>query len=172
MAPRHRIAQRKELGCALGRHGAKVFRFADERDRRPAHVGQSIEHLDELQLVVKVVLEPQYDLVVPPGPAKSGIAAAEILENSFPLSPAGLGDELRAFARKLLQDEARPDRSFVQHVAPRQYRSGNHSRQHPGGAIAVGDVQQLAPQDAPYAAARIGHVAGVAGDEVHMYVQA
>jgi len=59
---------------------------------------KAVEDLDELQLVVEIMLEPQHDLVVLARTAEGGIAGLEFLEHLWRGAPARARDEGGAFA--------------------------------------------------------------------------
>lgn len=69
--------------------------------------GEPVEQLDELQLVVKVVLEPQHYLVVPAGVAQRGVALAELPFHLPWRTPPCRGDESGALAGERVERHRR-----------------------------------------------------------------
>jgi hypothetical protein len=142
MAACHRAAQAEQLGRPRGLHRSEVFGFTDDRDRRAAQRGERIEHLDELQLIVQIVLEPEHDLVVLARELQSRVARSELLERFAERHIERTSDERRALGRKLRERKARPDRSFMQCIAPRQENAARDLLENRDGAIAVRNMNQ------------------------------
>ena len=103
--------------------------------------GEPVEQLNELQLIVEIVLEPQYDLVVPCGIAEGRVALGELLLYFAQRAPAGGGDELRAPAGERVERQPGVHRPLVQHVAPGQEFALYRTCQNRDCGIAVRDVQ-------------------------------
>ena len=118
----------------------------DKRRRRLGLV-QHRQQLQQLQLVVEVVLEPQPDrLVGGERRPQPGVALGEGLAH-LGGDEAGLGgDEVGAHRRQRLEAEAGRHRPVVQHVAPRQDVGIRHGlAEQLGGAVAVGHFQHGPP---------------------------
>ena len=103
--------------------------------------GEVSQHLDELELVVEVVLEPQLDGVEIAVGAETGVALGEFGRNLGLINPetAGkIGDPLGRHRGEFRVG----DRPLVQHVAPRQkgrLAAGQPQKLH--RVVAVGDDQ-------------------------------
>ena len=101
------------------------------------------QRVEQLELVVQVVLEPQHDL--PFGTQRLhqvAIAALEAGEDRAAGPPAAGGEECGALAQELRTGHA-PHRALVEHVLPREHRSPEpRLPQRVAGALAVRDVQQ------------------------------
>ena len=69
------------LKSSAARSGVMLPRYSASQTsemRRPAQRGEAVEELDELQLIVQVVLEPQHDFFMLAGAAECRIALLEI----------------------------------------------------------------------------------------------
>jgi hypothetical protein len=142
LVPAHRRAagpQGAELGDA---HAAEEAVGEDRLDRVGAAV-DGVEDLDELQLVVEVVLEPEHDdLVARERRAEPGVAGAHVGLDRVRVTPTAAGEEPRPHRAKLLGVEVRRHRPLVQRVAP-----GDHVAPDPGRldarhrGVAVRDVE-------------------------------
>ena len=111
------------------------------RPSRAAFAGEEGENLDELELVVEVVLEPQFDALEIAVGAQGGIALGELGGDLGRVDAEAVGEigDPRGRAR---HRGGRRDRPLVQHVAPRQ--DGAVAAGKPeefGGAVAVGEDQ-------------------------------
>ncbi|MDX6506890.1 MAG: hypothetical protein QOG06_1534 [Gaiellaceae bacterium] len=127
-------------------------------DQLQACVGER-ERLEQLQLIVEVVLEPEDDL-----PARrerlleEPVAPLERLEQRPLRAPAALAQEACAHSAQL----GRPNRghgTLVQDVLPREHRAAE--RRLPQGvarALPVGDVQQRPELRVAAAAREVGGV--------------
>jgi hypothetical protein len=101
---------------------------------------EPIEDLQQLQLVVQIVLEPEHGLVV----------GAEIAERSIPLGEARahfgavfawLGQPAGAHVRERLDGRQLRDRAVMERIPPREVGSRDPSVAEPlDDGIAVGDV--------------------------------
>jgi hypothetical protein len=100
------------------------------------------EHVEELQLVVEVVLEPQHDVGVVVDCIKQLlIAALERGEERLLPAPAAVGEKAGACSQELLSRQCR-GRPGVERVLPGQHRTAERGlAQRVAGALAVGDVQ-------------------------------
>jgi len=109
---------------------------------RPTQLGQPVEHLDQLQLVVEVVLEPEHDLIVLARAAEGGVPLGKGLSDLGESTPASIGNEARSLLGKRFERQPGAHRPFVQHVAPGKDGSLHHLPDDGNGVVAVGDVQQ------------------------------
>ena len=151
--PPDRPARRPELLQRRARHGSQVVVRLDELNL--GVVAELRKHLDELELVDEVVLEPEDD---PLRSCEQLVAARELRVDRVLAPPPVLGEEARAERSRLLGVEGeRPD---VQHVVPREddalERGGAEGARH---RLPVRDVQRAHAQDGVAAAA--GEVGGV-----------
>src|SRR6185295_7400896 len=108
---------------------------------------EEVEQLDELELVVEIVLEPEHNLVEIIEALDDAIPLLKISADVRKIVPVVTGDELRALLAELFQRERRIDGSFVKHVAPGDDLSFDAGFAHgAGGAIAIRDVEPLRGQ--------------------------
>ena len=126
MSPRPREGQ--SVSSSLGRQ------LAETGERRPAgegadddQLGRGLlgvgerEHVEELELVVEVVLEPEHHLeVVAERLEQLPVAPLERGEQRLPAAPAALGEEAGARPQQLLPWQRR-HRPLVEHVLPGQH---------------------------------------------------
>ncbi len=103
---------------------------------------EAVEHLDELQLVVEVVLEPQRDFIMRKRIAEFLVSLPERGLDVRKRTPSSLGNESRALLRELRERKAGAHRPFVKNVLPGQHFTGELPQKKSGGDVAVGDVQQ------------------------------
>jgi hypothetical protein len=100
---------------------------------------EPVEHLDELQLVVAVVLEEEHDLLMVPVARKRRVASREVPFGLRQARPSAFREEAGAYIGKLFQREHAGDGTLVQHVPPRQDLAGQAGRPDPAsGGISVG----------------------------------
>ena len=120
------------------------------------------EHVEELELVVEVVLEPEHHLeVVAERLEELPVAPLERGEQRLPAAPAAVGEEAGACAQQLLPWQRR-HRPLVEHVLPGQHGTAERGLpQGVAGALAVGDVEERRPRRRRAAAA--DEVGGAAG---------
>jgi hypothetical protein len=83
---------------------------------------EHVEDLQQLELVVQVVLEPEPDVALVGRAQQLLIAALEELEEHHAVAPAVAGDERRALRPEQRVIHAARNRAFVEDVAPRQHR--------------------------------------------------
>ena len=101
------------------------------------------ERIDELELVVEVVLEPEHDLVATVQRVEElRIALLERCEDGRSASDAALGEEVSARSEQLPAWQL-GNRAFVKGVAPREHGAAERRlSQRLRGAVAVRDVEQ------------------------------
>src|SRR3954470_4595052 len=118
---------------------------ADQLDRGRA-VGQAGQDLDELELVVEVVLEPQHDgLARPEGLIQPLVASAQLLLDLLRAGGPEAGQVLRAHGPQLGRRE-RGHRPLVEHVAPGDDVAADSRPPHDvDGRVAVGEVEHAIP---------------------------
>jgi hypothetical protein len=85
---------------------------------------EPVEHLDELQLVVEVMLEEEHDLLVVPVARECRVASREVPSGLRQARPAAFREEAGSYIRKLFRREPAGDGTLVQHVPPRQDLAG------------------------------------------------
>src|SRR5215204_3372217 len=139
------------IGGDRGRDGRGRVGGGEERARQDgAHAarrgsgpGQRVERLQELQLVVEVVLEPQHDdLAVRGGLGQTGVAGGQRGLGLVAVGPAAGGQEGGPLGPQGRRMQAGADRTLVQHVVPRQHLvAGLRGAQPAPERVAVGDVQ-------------------------------
>ena len=120
------------------------------------------ERVDQLELVVEVVLEPEHHLeAVAERLEQLPVAPLERGEQRLPAAPAALGEEAGACAEQLLPWQRR-HRPFVEHVLPGQHRAAEHGlAERVAGALAVRDVEEGRPRRRrPAAAGEVRRAAG------------
>ncbi len=133
----------------------------DQLGRGLLGVGER-EHVEELELVVEVVLEPEHHLeAVAERLEQLPVAPLERGEQRLPAAPAAVGEEAGARPQQLLPRQRR-HRPLVEHVLPGQHGAAERGLpQRVAGAFAVGDVEERRPRRRRPAAA--GEVGGAAG---------
>ena len=101
------------------------------------------ERVDELELVVEVVLEPEHDLVATAQRVEElRIAQLERREDGRSASDATLGEEVSPRSEQLAARQL-GDRALVKGVAPRKHGAAERRlSQRLRGAVAVRDVEQ------------------------------
>src|SRR5205085_4811359 len=101
------------------------------------------EHVEELQLVVQVVLEPQHDRqAVAQRIDQPPVPPLERRENRGAAPPPALREERGTDLQQPLP-RYRGNRPFVENVLPREDRAAERRLpQRVAGALAVGDVQK------------------------------
>ena len=138
----HRRAAGPEGAELGGLHLAEEAVGEDRLDRVGAAV-DGVEDLDELQLVVEVVLEPDHDdLVAGERGAQARVAGAHVGLDRVRVAPAAGGEEPGAHGAKLVGVEVGGHRPLVQGVAPRDHvaaDAGGLDARHRG--VAVRDVE-------------------------------
>ncbi len=104
------------------------------RLRRPFR--KASEELDELELIVQIGLEPEFDAPEVFDLRKCMVAACEICADIA--HAEGIFDVTRANIRECLVIDAAGHRTFHEHVAPDQdFRVGKMRRERIGGMVAV-----------------------------------
>ena len=105
---------------------------------------EEIQQLDQLQLVIEIVLEPENYLVEVVQMSNDPVPLGEITADVGEFVPIVAGDEASALLAQLLQRKRCIDGSFVEHVTPGYDLSLDAGFTHgAGGAVAVGDVESL-----------------------------
>jgi hypothetical protein len=101
------------------------------------------EHVEQLELVVEVVLEPEQEAAsVTPRCTKLAVAPLERRADRAAAPPAALREERRANLQELGPRDIR-HRPFVENVLPRQHRPAEaRLTQRVPSALAVRDVQK------------------------------
>jgi hypothetical protein len=129
------------------------------------------EHVEELELVVEVVLEPDDDLdAVAKRAQKLRVPSLERAEDRAPAAPARVGEETRAQAEQLAPRHG-GHRSRVEHVLPREHRAAERRLpQGVAGALPVRDMHELRWHLGLLSAAR--EVRGTAGAVVERVARA
>jgi hypothetical protein len=101
---------------------------------------QQIQGSNQEQLIEKVVLEPQHDLVVPSGLRDRAIERRKRRPRLRERGRVRLGQPAGAhLVPRIAVDRGRG--AVVQHIAGDQHAIGEKRTQRAGGAVAVGDVQ-------------------------------
>ncbi len=101
------------------------------------------ERVDQLELVVEVVLEPEHDLeLIAERVEQPPVAPLQRREELLLSAPAAVGEEPGACAEQLAPWQRR-HRSLVQHVLPGQDDTAKRRLpERVAGALAVRDVEQ------------------------------
>src|SRR5262249_10481573 len=135
-------ARRSELLELDGLERAEK-RVDDDQLRCRGGIVRDGERVDELELVVQIVLEPEHD-------AGAGMQRVEVLlvaalerrEDRAATPPPALGEERRSLAQELGARDGRHG-PLVQRVLPRQHRAAEPGLpQRVPGALAVRDVEE------------------------------
>jgi hypothetical protein len=92
-----------------GLHQEKIAAF---------RAAEPIENLQELELVIEVMLEPQHHAVEGVGASKPAIARLEIGGDLLAVSPPAIGEILGTDCGQLGKRRGERDRVLMQHVAP------------------------------------------------------
>ena len=164
--PRRSAAASSAAGVAVRREGQSVSSSSAVNSPRPANdglpgkepiddqlgrrdllgVGER-EHVEELELVVEVVLEPEHHLqVVAERLEQLPVAPLERGEQRLPASPAAVGEEAGAGLQQLLARQRR-HRPLVEHVLPGQHGAAECGLpERIAGAFAVRDVEERRPR--------------------------
>src|SRR5215218_9590257 len=82
---------------------------------------EPIQHLNQLELIIQIVLEPEHDLVMIAALSERTVTTAELIANALRMGPAASGDIRGSNRGELLEREAIRDRPFVQHVSPGEH---------------------------------------------------
>src|SRR4051812_21871978 len=90
------------------------FRLAKFLSREP------IQQLDQLQLVIEVMLEPQHYFFMPPKVCERLIATLKLSMYEFIVAPSKRCQRPRAHVRELRQAQTAGDLAVVQHIIPRK----------------------------------------------------
>ena len=145
-------AQRPEVIVGLDQLGA----LAGERQR-----------LQQLQLVVEVVLEPEHDVAARCESVRvEPVAPLERLQQRALGAPAALAQEARTDDPQLLLRDRR-HRTLVQHVLPREHGPAEaRLAKRVSRALAVRDVQEPPELRVAPAAREVGRAAGAAVERV------
>ncbi len=142
-----------ELAEAVERLDTGESVGADQRQAGVAKVSlrEPVEDLEQLELIVEVVLEPEDDLLVVRDRGEGVVALLQVGQRRLVRCPPSVGKEAGPDRTQLLGGEPARDRPFVQHVASGDDRAGGADRrQAVAGGIAVSDVQHpILPPAAP-----------------------
>ncbi|WP_261403191.1 hypothetical protein [Chenggangzhangella methanolivorans] len=138
---------------------------------------EEVEDLQQLQLVVEVVLEPDLDSLEARMPANGGVARPEFGRDLLGSEPEVGGNESRADRRQTFEAAHRRHRAVMQDVAPGEDPAGDAGCLQPGdcrvavrddqhvvGAplgIRIGDHQRLPTSHASFTAWKVGGAWGV-----------
>ena len=167
-------------GAARWREGQSVSSSLAVNSPRPANarlagegadddqLGRSLrgarerEHVEELELVVQIVLEPEHHLeAVAQRLEQLQVAPLERGEQRLRATPAAVGEEARACPQQFLPRQSRY-RAIVEHVLPRQHSAAERGlSKRVARAFAVRDVKKRGPSRRRAAAA--GERGGAAG---------
>jgi hypothetical protein len=79
---------------------------------------EPVEKLDQLELIVQVVLEPEDDFLMLAEPVELRVTTDEVAKHLFEDAPSLFRNETHAHCSQLLGGEAGRDRAFVEYVAP------------------------------------------------------
>jgi len=102
----------------------------------------SVQHLDELQLVVQIVLEPEHQFVLFARGFERGVATLEVGQHARVLVPAAIRDEARPDFPQPTRVGAARHGPVVQHVAPRKQAARDAGvRNDVDGGVTVGDMK-------------------------------
>ena len=106
-------------------------------------VSDCIQYLDELQLVVKVPLEPENKAFEAGKPLEHRVACNEFLCELTEAHGSSGRQETRADATQLGKREITGNGPVMENVAPGQYLTGNSRFPHEvGGTVAVGYMKR------------------------------
>ena len=140
---RDRLLQGSErLDLDLGLTPEELGRLHQEERAVCVHrlAAEPVEDLQELELVVEIVLEPQDDAVERRRMGEPAVARLQIGRNLLPLAPAPVRQILGADRGQLGERASRRHRPLMQHVAPRQHLCArNRAAKQFAGRIAIGD---------------------------------
>ena len=136
------------------RHVSKIRLRRDRRHARAPVGREAIENLDQLQLIVEIVLEPEHDFIEATGQRRHARAAERLLEHAvaifevpgdqFTRPPAAAREEIRSLLAKRGRSQPRRHRPFVEHVIPRHDLAGDAGSAHVADdRCAVGQVKRF-----------------------------
>ena len=112
--------------------------------------GKEINQLDELELIIEIMLEPQLDPLVLAVIARQRIARGELLRDVGDRQAEFLGEILRPHDRQRLQQQTAGHGTVVQSIAPRQeLRLDARCAQVRNGRVAIGDDESFRHQPRP-----------------------
>src|SRR5262249_55940063 len=106
--------------------------------------GKPVQQLEQLQLIIQVVFEPQHDLLVLAGQFECAVAVGKSGAEVFVNVPAKAGQSPRANIRKFAQRGGFRNRAVMQNVAPGKVSARKSDL--PEGTndrISVGNVQHV-----------------------------
>ena len=105
----------------------EIFGRSDQGQHGVGQVpcGKPVQNLEQLELVIQVVLEPEHNLIVGPKIRDRGISQAEIGQHLVILGPPARGNEAGTTAAHFLNRKAGRRRTLVQHISPRDDRAGH-----------------------------------------------
>src|SRR5271166_1173321 len=99
---------------------AEIISGLDERHAVAALIREKIKELDQLQLVVKIVLEPEKHASKLAVAADHGISRAKCGAQFLLGQPSSLREELCPDGGQFFERERRRNRAFVKNIAPGQ----------------------------------------------------
>ncbi len=109
-----------------------------------------MKNLQELELVVEVVFEPQLQAIEIAVPANEAVALRKARPDLGRIVAESRSEEFGAHGRELFEAPGPRHRSVMQRVAPRQDRRLDPGGpQPPDGAVAVGDEELAQPRQRP-----------------------
>jgi hypothetical protein len=135
---------RKERNQLVGSHAAKIRIALHETHfaRLKAHRIELRQNLQQLQLVVQIVLEPQNDLGEFRRPPQGRVARSKVVEQLDRIARPARSQILPAHAAELIERCTGRYRALVQYVAPWQVRADNPSLcEEINHRVAIGDVK-------------------------------
>ncbi len=102
--------------------------------------GEPVEDLEELELIVEIVLEPQHYAIELGAHGEPAVARRELVLDGVEIAAAGAREIFDTNGRQLFRRRRDRHRPFMQHVAPGQHLGARQrAAKHLASGIAVGD---------------------------------
>ncbi len=139
---RDRPRGRRKVGNRFRLQAPDIVIHLDQQQRAGSSrmIGEPVEHLKQLELIVEIVLEPQHHAVELGAHGKPPIARRELELDGPDLAAAGAGQILDAAGGQVFERLGERDGAFMQHVAPRQdLGARQRAAKQFAGRVAVGD---------------------------------